>query len=119
MPPGAPIGRGGAAVASPPSSGDLDVFDAHARWRIVVLDLAKPRRIAVDTVPIPGKPDTDSDRTTDLDRARAIERHVHASHEGAVPHDCLNNMKYMDSVCFQSATNVKSMMDCDESVHRT
>jgi hypothetical protein len=35
-----------------------------------------------------------------------------------VTNDCLKNVKYMDSVCFEAATNVKSMMDCDESVHR-
>jgi hypothetical protein len=44
---------------------------------------------------------------------------MHGVADGSwVPHDCLNNVKYMDSVCFQSATNVKNMMDCDESVHR-
>jgi hypothetical protein len=35
-----------------------------------------------------------------------------------VPRDCVKNIKYMDSVCFQSATNVHSMMACDESVRR-
>jgi hypothetical protein len=36
-----------------------------------------------------------------------------------VPHDCLKSIKYMDSVCFQSAGNVHSMMACDESVAHT
>jgi hypothetical protein len=35
-----------------------------------------------------------------------------------VPSDCVKNVKYMDSVCFQSAANVHNMMACDESVHR-
>jgi len=35
-----------------------------------------------------------------------------------VPGDCIKNVKYMDSVCFENASNVKNMMDCDESVHR-
>jgi hypothetical protein len=30
--------------------------------------------------------------------------------------DCVKSIKYMDSVCFQSATNVHTMMACDESV---
>jgi hypothetical protein len=33
-----------------------------------------------------------------------------------VPHECLKSIKYMDSVCFESAANVHSMMACDESV---
>jgi hypothetical protein len=34
------------------------------------------------------------------------------------PGDCAKNVKYMDSVCFESAPNVHNMMACDESVHR-
>jgi hypothetical protein len=36
-----------------------------------------------------------------------------------VPRECLKSIKYMDSVCFQSAANVHSMMACDESVAHT
>ena len=32
--------------------------------------------------------------------------------------ECLKNIKYMDSVCFQSAANVHNMMACDDSVAR-
>jgi hypothetical protein len=31
---------------------------------------------------------------------------------------CVKNVRYMDSVCFRSTTNVHSMRDCDSSVHR-
>jgi hypothetical protein len=30
-----------------------------------------------------------------------------------VPNECLKSIKYMDSVCLQSATNVAAMMACD------
>jgi hypothetical protein len=32
--------------------------------------------------------------------------------------DCMKGIKYMDSVCFRSTTNVHSMRDCDSQVHR-
>ena len=33
-----------------------------------------------------------------------------------VAHDCLKSIKYMDSVCFQSAANVHAMMACQDAV---
>jgi hypothetical protein len=33
-------------------------------------------------------------------------------------HDCVKNIKYMDATCFRGATNVHSMMACDDGVQR-
>jgi hypothetical protein len=33
--------------------------------------------------------------------------------------DCLKHIKYMDSQCLRSASNVHNMMDCDRSVERS
>ena len=38
--------------------------------------------------------------------------------DGSWASDCVKHMKYMDSVCFQSATNARGMMDCDKVVNR-
>jgi hypothetical protein len=35
-----------------------------------------------------------------------------------ITHDCLKHIKYMDSECLRSASNVHVMMDCDKSVDR-
>ncbi len=32
--------------------------------------------------------------------------------------DCVKNIKYMDAMCFRGATNVLSMMACDDGVQR-
>lgn len=32
--------------------------------------------------------------------------------------DCVKNVKYMDATCYRSATNVHSMMACDDAVQR-
>ncbi len=32
--------------------------------------------------------------------------------------DCAKNVKYMDSACFRSTTNVSNLMDCDRAVQR-
>lgn len=36
-----------------------------------------------------------------------------------VPHDCLKHIRYMDSECLRSASNVHNMMDCDRAVERS
>ena len=38
--------------------------------------------------------------------------------DGSWASDCVKHMKYMDSVCFQSATNARGMLDCDKVVNR-
>jgi hypothetical protein len=35
-----------------------------------------------------------------------------------VTDDCMQHIKYMDSVCLRSATNVRALMDCDATISR-
>jgi hypothetical protein len=32
--------------------------------------------------------------------------------------DCVKHLKYMDSVCFRSASNARALVDCDRAVNR-
>jgi hypothetical protein len=38
---------------------------------------------------------------------------------GSWMHDCLKHIRYMDSACLRSASNVHAMMECDSAVDRS
>jgi hypothetical protein len=60
-----------------------------------------------------------NDRSAQADGYCSNLLHSVGDSDSWVKTDCVPYVRYIDAVCFRSATNVGALMDCDRSVDRT